>query len=31
MPLESGERLGSITMAYETYGQLNSQIGRAHV
>lgn len=25
MPLESGERLGSITMAYETYGQLNSR------
>ena len=29
MPLESGERLGPITLAYETYGQLDSERSNA--
>ncbi|MGZ4851454.1 MAG: homoserine O-acetyltransferase, partial [Candidatus Bathyarchaeia archaeon] len=27
--LESGEKLGPITLAYETYGELNSQKSNA--
>ena len=29
MPLESGEKLGPITLAYETYGKLNAQKSNA--
>jgi homoserine O-acetyltransferase/O-succinyltransferase len=29
MPLESGERLGPVTLAYETYGQLDSERSNA--
>ena len=29
MPLDSGEQLGPITLAYETYGQLNAEKSNA--
>ena len=29
MPLDSGEKLGPITLAYETYGQLNADRSNA--
>ncbi len=29
LSLESGEKLGPITLAYETYGELNDQISKA--
>ena len=29
MPLDSGETLGPITLAYETYGQLNAERSNA--